>query len=53
MLSATDSNDKKKRGKEEIEAVKAEWQKIGAIPREHELGIRKRYNTALEGALKA
>ena len=53
VLSADDARDKKKLAKDEIESVKAEWQKIGAIPREHENGIRKRYTTALEGALKA
>jgi len=53
VLSADDARDKKKLAKDEIESVKAEWQKIGAIPREHENGIRKRYTAALEGALKA
>lgn len=53
VLSADDARDKKKRAKEEIESVKAEWQKVGVVPREHEHGIRKRYTAALEGALKA
>jgi hypothetical protein len=53
VLSTDDTRDKKKRAKEEIEAIKVEWQKIGALPREHEHGVRKRFATALENALKA
>jgi len=52
VLSAEDERDKQKRSKEEIEAIKVEWLAIGALPREHEYAMRKRYATALEKAMK-
>ncbi len=51
VLSAEDSRDKKRRAKDEIEAVKQEWQQIGVVPREHEHSIRKRYTEALAAAM--
>lgn len=52
VLAADDARDKKKRAKDEIDSVKQEWQQIGAVPREHEHILRKRYSTALDAALK-
>jgi len=52
VLSADDERDKKKRSKEEVEGIKTEWLTIGALPREHEYAMRKRYATALEKAMK-
>lgn len=51
VLSAEDSRDKKRRAKDEIEAVKQEWAQIGTVPREHEHRIRKRYSDAMAAAL--
>jgi hypothetical protein len=51
VLSAEDSRDKKRRAKDEIEAVKHEWSQIGSVPREHEHSIRKRYTDALAAAV--
>lgn len=52
VLSVDDQQDRKRRVKNEIDAVTHEWQKIGPVPREHEHAIRKRYNEALASAVK-
>ena len=52
VLSAEDARDKKRRAKDEIEAVKQEWQQLGPVPREHEHAIRKRYTEAMAAAVK-
>lgn len=50
VLSSDDAKHKKKLAQDEVAAIKQEWQQIGAIPREHEHSIRKRYNEALAAA---
>ena len=52
VMSTDDALDKKRRAKDEIEAIKQEWPRIGQVPREHEQGIRKRFNEAMAAALK-
>lgn len=53
VLAAEDSRDKRRRVKDEVEAVRREWQQIGPVPREHEHALHRRYQTALADAMKA
>lgn len=52
VLNDDDEQNRRRKAKDEINAVVHEWQQIGPVPREHEHGIRKRYNGAMAAAAK-